>query len=92
MNDLVHVVKDGQTLSVHPTCVKAHQRAGWVVGERTTMIVEATKSEGVGTDSGNQFSDEQLRAAIETATGERPHHRTGRDKLVSVFNELNKDA
>lgn len=53
---------------------------------------ELAASEGVGTDSGDQLSDDQLRAAIETATGERPHHRTGRDKLVSMFNELNKAA
>jgi len=48
-------------------------------------------SEGVGTDSGEQFSDEQLRAIIEEATGKAPHHKTGRDKLVAMFNDLNKE-
>lgn len=27
---LVEMTKDGETLSVHPSCVAAHQRAGWV--------------------------------------------------------------
>lgn len=27
---LVEMVKGGETLSVHPSCVAAHQRAGWV--------------------------------------------------------------
>lgn len=45
--------------------------------------------EGIGTDSGDQFSDDQLRAAIETATGKKPHHKLGRDKLIEQFNALN---
>lgn len=45
--------------------------------------------EGIGTDSGDQFSNEQLHDAIEQATGERLHHKTGRDKLIATFNELN---
>lgn len=48
--------------------------------------------DGIGTDSGDQFSEEQLRAAIEAATGERPHHKTGRAKLVETFNSLNAGA
>lgn len=43
----------------------------------------------LGTDSGDQFSDEQLRAIIEQETGKAPHHRTGRSKLVETFNDLN---
>ena len=27
---LVEMIKGGETLSVHPSCVAAHQRAGWV--------------------------------------------------------------
>lgn len=45
-----------------------------------------------GTDSGEQFSDEQLRGAIEAATGQRPHHMLGRAKLIAQFNELNDKA
>lgn len=43
----------------------------------------------LGTDSADQFSDDQLRAAIEVATGEKVHHKTGREKLVARFNEIN---
>ena len=44
----------------------------------------------LGTDSGDQFSDEQLRDVIETITGTKPHHKTGRAKLVDQYNELNE--
>lgn len=46
----------------------------------------------LGTDSGDAFSDEQLRAMIEEASGEKPHHLLGRAKLVERFNELNAKA
>ncbi|QAZ45948.1 hypothetical protein [Mesorhizobium sp. Pch-S] len=46
----------------------------------------------LGTDSGEEFSDEQLRDAIEAASGQRPHHMTGRAKLIAQFNELNAEA
>lgn len=32
-------------------------------------------------------SDEELRDMIEDATGNRPHHRTGREKLVAMLAE-----
>lgn len=31
--ELVTVTKDGETLQVHPTCVSAHEFAGWKVVE-----------------------------------------------------------
>lgn len=37
---------------------------------------------------GEQLSDEELRAAIEAATGQKPHHFTGREKLLEQFNSL----
>ena len=46
----------------------------------------------LGTDSGEGFSDDELRSAIEAATGQRPHHFTGREKLIAQFNELNATA
>lgn len=46
----------------------------------------------LGTDSGEGFSDDELRSAIEAATGQRPHHFTGREKLIAQFNELNAKA
>ena len=49
-------------------------------------------NEPLGYDSGDQFSDDQLRAVIEQETGKKPHHKLGRDKLVEQFNELNAAA
>lgn len=46
----------------------------------------------LGTDSGEGLSDDQLRAAIETATGQKPHHLLGRAKLIEQFNALNAEA
>lgn len=47
---------------------------------------------GLGTDSGDQFSNEQLRAAIKDMTGESPAGRTSRENLIKQFNELNAEA
>ncbi len=47
---------------------------------------------GIGTNSGDQFSDDQLRAVIKEATGKAPHHKLGRDKLIEQFNALNAAA
>lgn len=44
---------------------------------------------GIGTDSGDQFSDDQLRGAIKEATGKAPHHKLSRNKLIEQFNALN---
>lgn len=48
--------------------------------------------DGIGTNSGDQFSDDQLRAVIKEATGKAPHHKLGRDKLIEQFNALNAAA
>jgi len=48
--------------------------------------------DGIGTDSGNQFSEEQLRAAIEAATGKAPHPSAKLETLIDKFNELNAAA
>lgn len=47
---------------------------------------------GIGTDSGNQFSEEQLRSAIEAATGKAPHPSAKLETLIDKFNELNAQA
>lgn len=31
--ELVTMQKDGESLDVHPSCVKAHQAAGWKLAE-----------------------------------------------------------
>ena len=58
----------------------------------TTEDIEAAiaaQGTGLGADSGDQFSDEQLRQIITDATGKAPHHKAGRDKLVAQYNALN---
>lgn len=54
-------------------------------------LATETAANGLGSESGDQFSDEQLRAAIEAATGKAPHHKLGREKLVEQFNKLNTE-
>lgn len=31
---LIEMTKDGETMAVHPTCVAAHQSAGWRITEQ----------------------------------------------------------
>lgn len=59
--------------------------------EIADAIAAQTGANGLGTDSGDQFSDEQLRSAIKDATGKAPHHKLGRDKLIEQFNALNAE-
>lgn len=63
-----------------------------VYGSAPAAAVQDEPVLGIGTDSGEQFSDEQLRAAIKEVTGRSPHPATSREKLVAQFNELNADA
>ncbi|WP_435658089.1 hypothetical protein [Brucella pituitosa] len=64
-------------------------------GSSVSMTV-ATSTEngsaGIGTDSGEQLSDDQLRAAIEASTGRATHPQTKRETLIAKFNELNAQA
>lgn len=55
--------------------------------EAAKVIAERSN---IGTDSGDQFSDDQLRDAIENATGKRPHPNAKRATLIGKFNELNQ--
>ncbi|MGX5708260.1 hypothetical protein [Brucella lupini] len=48
--------------------------------------------DGIGTNSGDQFSEEQLRSAIEAATGKAPHPSAKLETLIDKFNELNAQA
>lgn len=86
----IRMTKDGATADIHPEEVENMRAHGWSAAEANEPPKPA-KIE-LGTDSGDQFSDEQLRAIIEEQTGEAPHHRTGRERLVAQFNELNAKA
>lgn len=46
----------------------------------------------LGFDSGEQFSDAQLREAIKEATGKAPGGRASRETLIATFNELNANG
>lgn len=93
MSHLVEMEKGGERLAVHPNVLAAHEQLGWSVAKDRPKEQEAAPATvgkiELGTDSGDQFSDEQLRAIIEQETGEKVHHKTGREKLVARFNEIN---
>jgi hypothetical protein len=59
--------------------------------DRQPALAPETAGNGLGPESGDQFSDEQLRAAIEAATGKAPHHKLGREKLIEQFNKINTE-
>jgi hypothetical protein len=61
--------------------------------KRAAKPVEANQdaNEPLGTDSGDQLSNEQLRAAIKSVTGESPAGRTSRETLIKTYNELNAE-
>lgn len=83
MTDLVTLVRNGEEAIVRADWVDEWTARGWSLPDG--------KPAGIGTDSADQFSDEQLRAAIEAATGEKVHHKTGREKLIARFNEINAE-
>lgn len=80
---------DGHKVDVHPSMVDDYRKGAYVVDDDQG---DDDAPAGIGTDSGDQFSDEQLRAIIKDTTGKAPHHNLGRDKLVKMFNELNARA
>ncbi len=60
--------------------------------EKASPQQSQSSVDGIGTDSGEQFSDDQLRAAIEASTGRATHPQTKRETLIAKFNELNAQA
>ncbi len=86
---------DGHKVDVHETMVSDYRKGDYVpVDDLPKDNVKKIDSEplDIGTDSGDQFSDEQLINAIEAATGKPVHHKTkgSRDALIAKFNELNE--
>lgn len=49
-----------------------------------------SKGKGIGTDSGDQFSDAQLREIIGAVTGTSPSSAAKRESLIKRFNDLNE--
>jgi hypothetical protein len=45
------------------------------------------KRQAIEAEVTGEPTDAELRDAIEAITGERPHHRTGRSKLVEMLKE-----
>lgn len=68
--------------------INPHKKRGKDEGQQQ----QALSTGGIGTDSVDQFSEEQLRAAIEAATGKAPHPNMKRENLVAYFNKLNAKA
>lgn len=58
----------------------------------TPYAIHSGLNDELGTDSGDQFSDDQLRQSIEAATGKTPHPKMKRDNLIAHFNKLNAAA
>lgn len=96
MSNLIVIEKDGERLPVHPRALAEHQKLGWRVAEdqtfEATLSASTSEDQGIGTDSGDQFSEDELRKIIEQETGEKVHHRTGREKLIEAFDRLNAAA
>ena len=60
----------------------------WTDGQEA----KAVKAEAVEAQVSGEPSDDELRDAIETLIGTRPHHRTGRAKLVDMLREVRGDV
>lgn len=70
-----------------PNIVEAYSAKGIEV--EVINAPQKTHVDGIGTDSGDQFSNEQLREAIEAVTGKKTHPAMKRENLIAQFNKLN---
>lgn len=77
---------DGHTVDVHPSMVGEYAKGEYVRLDGVS-VVEPPR---IGTDSGDQLSDKQLRQAIKAATGKRAPFRANRETLIARYNELNE--
>lgn len=57
--------------------------------DKAAPFTPADDNAPLGYDSGEQFSDSDLRDAIKMASGKTPGPRTSREKLIEMFNGLN---
>ncbi len=88
---IISISSDGKvSIVTAPFTISAEGNGNSVSMTVATSTEEG--SEGIGTDSGEQFCDDQLRAAIEAATGRATHPQTKRETLIAKFNELNAQA
>lgn len=90
---------DGMIADVHPDMVADYRKGGYVaIDDDIAPKIPLSKpaamgddSAPLGYDSGDQFSDAQLRDAIKEATGTAPGPATKRETLVAKFNEMNAE-
>lgn len=70
---------------------KVHKPYGDAIPPEAPAAPVADEGEpvGLGTDSGDDFSDKELCEMIEQETGKRPGGRTSRENLIAQYNALN---
>jgi len=71
---------NGKTGDIHPDEVENMKLAGWRLAKDTPK-----KKDDV------DATDQELRDFIEHETGDKPHHRAGRETLVAKYVEICKD-
>lgn len=70
MSDLIRVAKGGAHLSVHPTCLAAHQSAGWKVAEDQTPGVDDLGQAELETADGDDLAGKTV-AELKVIAAER---------------------
>lgn len=82
-----------EKLAVDVANIGARNRKAAIAAAKEAHGVKPDEGDGgIGTDSGDQFSEEELRGAIEVATGKAPHPNAKYETLVEKFNKLNAEA
>ncbi len=83
----VHAADKVTVIGDWPDIVEAYSAKGIEV--EVIDVPQKPTAGGIGTDSGDQFSDEQLRDAIEAVTGKKTHPSMKRENLIAQYNKLN---
>lgn len=83
----VHAAAKVTVIGDYPDIVEAYSAKDIEV--EVINAPQTSDVDGIGTDSGYQFNDEQLREAIEAITGKKTHPAMKRENLIAQFNKLN---